>query len=129
MKLAHHLVKPCLFVGPSRRELQIFPDEVRGTIGHALHQAQCGEEADSAKALQGFGGRSILEIVDDFEGNTYRVIYTVRFKGLIYVLHAFQKKSKKGTATPKQTIDLIKSRLRDTENDFRARQKQGGPKP
>ncbi len=129
MKLSHRLVKPCLFVGPSRRELKTFPDEVQGSIGHALHQAQCGDEPDSAKALKGFGGRSVLEIVDDFEGNTYRAVYTVRFAGLIYVLHAFQKKSKKGIATPKQTIDLIKSRLRDAEEDYRTRQKEGERKP
>ena len=122
-------VKPCLFVGPSRRELKTFPDEVQGSVGHALHQAQCGEEPDSAKALKGFGGRGILEIVEDFDGNTYRAVYTVRFTGLIYVLHAFQKKSKKGIATPKQTIELIKSRLRDAEEDYRVRQKQGGRKP
>jgi phage-related protein len=114
-----------LFVGPSRRELKKFPDEVRGSIGHALHQAQCGEEPESAKALKGFGGRSILEIVTDFDGNTFRAVYTVRFSDAIYVLHAFQKKSKKGITTPKQTIELIKSRLRDAESDYRARQKQG----
>ena len=129
MKLIKRSVKPCLFVGPSRRELKTFPDEVQGSVGHALHQAQCGEEPDSAKALKGFGGRGILEIVEDFDGNTYRAVYTVRFTGLIYVLHAFQKKSKKGIATPKQTIELIKSRLRDAEEDYRVRQKQGGRKP
>jgi len=125
VKLSHHVVKPCLFVGPSRRELKTFPDEVQSSIGHALHQAQCGDEPDSAKALKGFGGRSILEIVEDFDGNTYRAVYTVRFAGLVYVLHAFQKKSKKGIATPKQTIDLIKLRLRYAEEDFRVRQKLG----
>lgn len=125
MKLTKRPAKPCLFVGPSRRELKTFPDEVQGSIGHALHQAQCGDEPDSAKALKGFGGRGVLEIVEDFDGNTYRAVYTVRFPGLIYVLHAFQKKSKKGIATPKQTIDLIKSRLRDAEEDYRARRKEG----
>jgi phage-related protein len=121
--------KPCLFVRPSRRELRAFPDEVRGRIGHALHQAQCGEEPETAKALKGFGGRGVLEVVEDFDGNAYRVVYTVRFAGLIYVLHAFQKKSKKGIATPKQTLDLVKSRLRDADEDYRARQKQGEPTP
>jgi phage-related protein len=125
VKLPVRLIKPCLFVGPSRRELKNFPDEVRGSIGHALHQAQCGDEPEAAKALKGFGGRSILEIVTDFDGNTFRAVYTVRFSDAIYVLHAFQKKSKKGITTPKQTIELIKSRLRDAESDYRARQKQG----
>ncbi len=123
MKLALRLIKPCLFVGPSRRELKSFPDEVRGRIGHALHQAQSGDEPDSSKSLRGFGGRSVLEIVADFDGNTFRAVYTVRFNDAIYVLHAFQKKSKRGITTPKQTIELIKSRLRDAESDYLARQK------
>jgi phage-related protein len=101
------------------------PDDVRVSFGHALHQAQCGEEPDIAKALKGFGGRGILEIVEDFDGNTYRAVYTVRFAGVIYVLHAFQKKSRKGIATPKSTIDLIRSRLRDAEADYRVRRKEG----
>ena len=129
MKLPARLIKPCLFVGPSRRELKSFPDEVRGSVGHALHQAQCGDESELAKALKGFGGRGILEIVADFDGNTYRAVYTVRFSDVIYVLHAFQKKSKKGIATPKQTIELIKSRLHDAESDYRARRKRGEWKP
>ena len=78
--------------------------------------------------MKGFGGRGVLEVVEDFDGDTYRAVYTVRFAGLIYVLHAFQKKSKKGIATPKQTIELIKSRLRDAEEDYRAR-KEGERKP
>lgn len=122
MKLPRHVLKPCLFVGPSRQELKTLPDEVRGSVGHALHQAQCGEEPDSAKALKGFGGRNVFEIIDDYRGDTFRTIYTVRFPGRIYVLHAFQKKSKRGIATPKQTLDLIKLRLRQVEEDYRDRQ-------
>jgi len=109
--------------------LKTFPDEVRGGIGHPLHQAQCGDEPDSAKALKGFGGRDVLEIIKDHAGGTYRAVYTVRFAGVVYVLHAFQKKSKKGIATPKQSIDLIKSRPRDAEKDYRQRQKGGESKP
>ena len=124
MKLSRPLLKPCLFAGPSRRELREFPDSVRGSIGHTLHQTQCGEEPASAKSLKGFGGRSVLEIVEDFDGATYRAVYTVRFGDAIYVLHAFQKKSKKGIATPKQTIGLIESQLRDAEADHRMRQKK-----
>ena len=121
MDLNERLIKPCWFIGPSRRELKALPEEVRARIGHALHLAQCGEEASSAKALRGFGGRGVVEIVEDFEGNAYRAVYTVRFAGVIYVLHAFQKKSKKGIATPRATLDLIKSRLRDAEADYRVR--------
>jgi phage-related protein len=105
--------------------IESLSNDVRGSIGHALHQAQCGDEPDSAKALKGFGGRGVLEIVEDFDGNTYRAAYTVRFAGVIYVLHAFQKKSKKGIATPKQTIELIKSRLRTAEENYRLLRMQG----
>jgi len=119
VKPAKRPVKPCLFVGPSRRELKAFPEEVQGSVGHALHQAQCGDEPDSAKALKGFGGRAVLELVDNFDGDTYRVVYTVRFAGIVYVLHAFQKKATKGSATPKHEIELIKSRLRDAEMHYR----------
>ena len=118
--------KPCIFVGASRRELKALPDDVRGEIGHALHEAQCGGEPASAKALKGFGGRGVLELIEDFDGNTYRAVYTVRFAGVIYVLRAFQKKSKTGIATPKAEIDLIKTRLRAAEADYKARFKTGG---
>lgn len=72
-------VKPCVFMGSSQRDLAAFPEEVRGDIGHALYEAQCGSESISAKALKGFGGRGVLEVVDDFDGDTYRAVYTVRF--------------------------------------------------
>ena len=121
MTRAPRIIKPCLFVGSSRRELKSFPDEVRGSIGHALHQAQCGDEPNRAKALKGFGGRGVLEIVADFDGDTFRAVYTVQFSDAIYVLHAFQKKSKKGTATPKKEIDLIKQRLAAAEQDSKER--------
>jgi phage-related protein len=80
-----------------------------------------GKSRSRPRALKGFGGHGVLEVVENIDGDTYRAVYTVRFAGLIYVLHAFQKKSKKGIATPKQTIELIKSRLRDAEEDYRAR--------
>lgn len=124
VRLPYRLIKPCLFVGPARRELKAFPERVRGFIGHALHQAQQGDEPISAKALKGFGGRSVLEIVSDFDGNTYRAAYTVRFSAAVYVLHAFQKKSRKGITTSRQTIELIKSRLRDAEADYYIRSQQ-----
>jgi phage-related protein len=95
---------------------------VRRHIGQALYAAQCGEEYPSVKALQGFGGRSVLEIVAPHEGNTYRAVYTVRFQDALYVLHAFQKKAKKGVATPKKEIDLIQQRLAAAEHDYRERQ-------
>jgi phage-related protein len=84
-----------------------------------------GDEPVAAKALRGFGGRTVLELVEDFDSDTYRAVYTVRFAGVVYVLHAFQKKGKKGIATPQQDIELIKSRLRDAELHYRARIENG----
>jgi phage-related protein len=109
------LPKPCIFMASSRKDLAAFPDEVRGAVGVALFQAQCGEEAQAAKALKGFGGRGVLEIVEDHAGDTYRAVYTVRFSDVIYVLHAFQKKAKRGIATPRNEIELIKARLKAAE--------------
>ena len=120
--------KPCIFVGSSRKDLLGFPPLVRRNIGHALHEVQSGGEPLSAKALKGFGGRTILELIDDFDGDTFRAVYTVRFADVVYVLHTFQKKSKRGIATPKREIELIRSRLRDAEELYRARTEQGGRK-
>ena len=88
-------------------------------LGLALYQAQIGLKAAEAKPLHGFGGASVLEIVDYYQGDTYRAVYTVKFADIIYVLHTFQKKSKKGRATPKPDIDLIKRRLRAAEQHFK----------
>ncbi|OFW33554.1 MAG: addiction module toxin RelE [Acidobacteria bacterium RIFCSPLOWO2_12_FULL_60_22] len=117
--------KPVRWVGSSRRDLKTFPRPVQRHIGQALYAAQCGEEYPSVKALQGFGGRSVLEIVAPRDSNTYRAVYTVRFQDAVYVLHAFQKKSRKGAATPKKEIDLIQQRLAAAERDNRER--QNGP--
>lgn len=88
-------------------------------MGQAIDDAEHGGEHPSAKALKGFGGRGVLEIVDDFNGDTYRAVYTVKFTGVIYVLHAFQKKSKTGIATPRRDIDLIKARLKRAEEHYK----------
>lgn len=80
-------------------------------MGFALYQAQTGGKHVAAKPLRGFGGAGVLEVVEDHAGDTYRAIYTVRFGEAVYVLHAFQKKAKRGSATPKHEIDLIKSRM------------------
>ena len=121
--------KPCLFVGSSRKDLKRFPAKVKNRIGYALNEVQEGGEPLAAKALKGFGGRTVLELVDDFDSNTYRAVYTVRFVGVVYVLHAFQKKAKKGIATPSEDIDLVKSRLRDAELHYRERIENRGGKP
>ena len=103
--------KPVEWVGSSKDDLREFPKDVRRVIGQAIDDAQSGGEHPSAKALKGFGGRGVLEIVDDFDGDTYRAVYTVKLAGVVYVLHAFQKKSKHGIATPKSVMDLMKQRL------------------
>lgn len=90
-------------------------------MGYALYQAQIGGKAATAKPLTGFGGATILEIVEDFRSDTYRAVYTVKFSEAVYVLHAFQKKSKKGVATPKSDLDLIKRRLVSAEADYEIR--------
>jgi phage-related protein len=115
------------WVGSSRDDLRAFPQEVRSTMGYALLRAQEGDKHPDAKPLQGFGGAGVVEMVDDYDGNTYRAVYTVKFESAVYVLHAFQKKSHKGIATPKSDIDLIKMRLRQAEEDHHrvAKQKRG----
>lgn len=87
-------------------------------MGFALYQAQKGGKHVAAKPLKGFGGTGVLEIVDNHEGNTFRAVYTVKFAGAVYVLDAFQKKSKKGVKTPKGDIDRIKKRLKAAEEHY-----------
>jgi phage-related protein len=115
-------VKPLKWVGSARRDLKAFPVAVRRHIGQALFAAQRGEEYSSVKALKGFVGRSVLEIVAMDASGTYRAAYTVRFPDVIYVLHAFQKKSRTGIATPRKDIDLIRQRLVAAEHNYADRQ-------
>jgi phage-related protein len=114
-------LKPVEWIGSSRDDLRSFPDEVREVMGEALYRAQQGDEHPAAKALKGFVGRGVLEIVDYYRGDTYRAIYTVKFANAVYVLHVFQKKSKKGTATPQHEIELIKARLKRAQEHYRSR--------
>jgi phage-related protein len=111
--------KPVEWIASSRDDLREFPQDVRRVMGQAIDDAEHGGEHPSAKALKGFGGRGVLEIVDDFDGDTYRAVYTVKFAAVIYVLHAFQKKSKRGIATPQRDIDLIKARLKRAEEHYK----------
>jgi phage-related protein len=89
-----------------------------------LWEAQLGRKAPYAKPLKGFGGAGVLEVVDDFDGDTYRAVYTVRFAGAVYVLHAFQKKSRRGIATPRQEIRLIEERLQRAREDYEQWQRE-----
>jgi phage-related protein len=119
-------IKSIVWIGSSRRDLKAFPAEVRDVMGYALYQAQLGTKSPAAKPLAGFGGAGVLEIVEDFQTNAYRAVYTVKFSESVYVLHAFQKKSKKGIATPKAEVDLIKKRLGLAEQDYKTRSTRRG---
>ena len=103
------------------------PGVVQDTFGYALHLAQTGEKHDASKPLKGFGGASVLEIVENHDGDTYRAVYTVRFAESVYVLHVFQKKSKAGVAAPRQDVDLIRARLKLAAEDYAQWQKQKRP--
>lgn len=117
MEMTIPSIKPVVWIGSSRSELASFPEDVKDAVGYALYIAQRGAKHADAKPLKGFGGAGILEIVEDHAGDTYRAVYTVRFADRIYVLHAFQKKSKTGVATPKREIELIKSRVKRVEEE------------
>src|SRR5687768_12178643 len=112
--------KPLLWIGRSYDDLLACPPEVRRTFGFALGLAQQGGKFIDAKPLKGFGGAGVLEVVEDWQTDTYRCVYTVRFTEAVYVLHTFQKKSKVGSKTPRQEIDLVKERLKRAEEHYRA---------
>ena len=103
-------LEPVVWVGDSLRVLKSFPSAVQDEVGYALFLAQRGEKHIAAKPMKGLGG-GVLEVVADHRGDTFRAVYTVRLKDRVYVLHAFQKKSKHGIATPQTEIDMIKRRL------------------
>jgi phage-related protein len=108
-------LRPVIWVGLSRKDFVTFPEVAMNRIGYALYVAQQGEKHRDAKPLKGFGGAGVVEIVSDYRGDTFRVVYTVRFSSAVYVLHVFQKKSKTGRETPKTEIDMIEKRLREAE--------------
>ncbi|MFM7289971.1 MAG: type II toxin-antitoxin system RelE/ParE family toxin [Planctomycetia bacterium] len=110
--------KPLAWIGPSREALGRFPGPVRRECGYALYLAQLGMTGPNVKALKGFGGTGVLQITAPHRGDTYRVVYTVVFAKAVFVLHAFQKKSKHGAATPRKEIDLIRSRLAVAERAY-----------
>src|SRR5258708_10476790 len=97
--------KPVIWIGSSRKDLRQFPEAVQNHMGYALFVAQQGGKHQDAKPLTGFGGSGVVEIVKDYRSDTFRAVYTVRFVGGVYVLHAFQKKSKTGRKTPKSDIE------------------------
>jgi phage-related protein len=113
--------KALYWIASTHKDLLSFPDDVQDVLGFALYRAQIGGKHDKAKVLKGFGGAGVLEIVEDSTGDTYRGVYTVKFADAVYVLHCFKKKSKSGIATPKSDIELIQSRLKLAEADYKRR--------
>jgi phage-related protein len=108
-------LKPLHWVGSSKRDLEALPKPVEDLFGFALYLAQAGKKHEQAKPLKGFGSAGVLEVVEDWDRSTYRAVYTVRFDVAVFVLHVFQKKSKRGAATPKADIDLIRLRFKIAE--------------
>ena len=123
------LPKPVRWVGDSKEDLSGFPEDVRRRVGGALWEAQVGRKAPYAKPLKGYRGAGVLEIVDDFDGDTFRAVYTVRFAKAVYVLHAFQKKSKRGIATPRAELDTIERRLKRAQEDYEQWSRNEPPGP
>ena len=116
-----HKFRTLVWIGSTLKDLRSFPAEVKDAMGYALYQAQLGRKAPTAKPLRGFGSAAILELVEDHHGDTYRAVYTVQYADLVYVLHAFQKKSKRGVATPRLDIELVKKRLKSAAADYQSR--------
>jgi phage-related protein len=112
---AAKMLRFCIWMGDSRDNLRAFPEEVKDVMGFALRQAQQGGKHPCAKPLKGFKGAGVLEVVENHDGDTFRAVYTVRIKDKVYVLHVFQKKSKKGIQTPQKEMDVIKVRLKRAE--------------
>lgn len=116
-------IKSVVWMGSSRRDLQEFPKEVRTEMGHALYAAQRGETDPAAKPLKGFGGTRVMEITDRYDTNTYRTVYIAQLASAVYVLHAFQKKSTHGIATPHRELDVIRQRFADAERLEKSRRR------
>ena len=109
------VLKPLAWVGSAKRDLLALPEEVIDAFGYALYVAQTGKKHEKAKVLHGFGSAGVLEVVEDWRGDAYRAVYTVRFSAAVFVLHVFQKKAKRGVATPRQDMELIRDRLKVAE--------------
>jgi phage-related protein len=114
-----HGEKPLFWVASSLGDLLAFPEAVKDDIGTALSVAQFGGKHPRAKPWKG-AGRGIFEIVEDYRGDAYRVIYTIKFTDAVYVLHAFQKKSPSGIKTRKKDLELVSQRLKLAQQDYEA---------
>jgi phage-related protein len=116
-------LKPVIWVGASRKDFREFPEPVQDHMGYALYVAQRGGKHRDTKAMTGFGGAGVVEVVKDYRGETFRAVYTLLYAGAVYVLHAFQKKSKTGAETPRRDIELIHQRLREAEQIAKERER------
>ena len=119
-------IKPLRWIASAKDDLSATPNEVRRAVGYALFAAQQGEKHEDAKVLKGFGDAAVLEVIARHDGDTFRAVYTVRFGEVVYVLHVFQKKSKRGIATPKKELELIRKRLKLAEQDHKQWSAPGG---
>ncbi len=108
-------LKPVVWVGACLKDLREFPSPVQDHMGYALYVAQRGGKHQDVKVLSGFGGAGVLEVIKDYRSDTFRAVYTLKYAGTVYVLHAFQKKSKSGRRTPRRDLELIQQRLREAE--------------
>jgi phage-related protein len=113
--------KTIVWIGTCREDLRAFPDEVKDEVGHVLSEVQWGRDHHSIKPLSGFGNAAVREVRVNDRSGTYRVVFTVQFPKAIYGLHAFQKKSKTGSKTPKEEMDRVRQRLSVAEADYEAR--------
>lgn len=111
--------KPLFFMGSSQDDLREFPEDAKDEVGYALYRVQLWLTPRSAKPLKGYGGATVVEISEDYQTDTYRAVYTVRFAGVVYVLHVFQKKSRRGHETPQADLKLIRRRLAQAEEHYR----------
>ena len=121
-----HKFRTLVWIGSTLKDLRSFPPDVKDAMGYALYQAQLGRKAPTAKPLRGFGSAAILEVIEDYHGDTYRAVYPVQYSDLVYVLHTFQKKSKKGAATPKPDIELVKTRFKTAAAEYKRRRAMKG---
>ena len=112
------------WIESSRDDIRAFPEDVKDDMGFAFREVQRGKKPAASKPLKGFQGAGVLEICEDYRTDTYRAVYTVKFAEVVYVLHCFQKKSKKGIKTPKQDIELVERRLKAAEKDYAAHYKK-----
>jgi len=123
MSAASRPLKPLFWVGSCKKDYRAFPPRVQENLGFEIYLAQTGQHPPSAKPLKGFGS-AVVELIEDFDGDAYRAVYTVRFADAVYMLHAFKKKSKRGIKTPAGDIEKIRSRLRDAEADYAERHEE-----